>query len=95
MAECKKPADEKKSIPRRDFLIGSSTAAAAGALGICAPMLLIGVSKAVLTDIRHAWKSAPQRQLNWRKRLLHNFMLLDMTLIWLPRRPERQIGDEK
>jgi protein NrfC len=45
MAEHKKPGDQKKSMLRRDFLIGSSGAIAAGALSICAPQSAAALSR--------------------------------------------------
>jgi protein NrfC len=45
MAEYKKPRDQKKSMLRRDFLIGSSGAIAAGALSVCAPQSATALSR--------------------------------------------------
>jgi protein NrfC len=47
MAEAKKAVNEKRKVLRREFLVGSGAAIAAGALGVCAPEAATALAQTV------------------------------------------------
>ena len=56
MAEHKDARDKTNSILRRDFLIGSSAAAAAGALSVCAPhSLAVALPQTPISSVKTAY----------------------------------------